>query len=188
MKKYFISLLLPIIIFCLSCGGSLNYNNLSNLIDLGVDWLLGNYIESKLKSDDAHIQYVVWSAVNQSLDEFVLPVLNGDNPQIKDLESWVDHVNLWSQIPISNLDIEILQKVINLMLSYIPANKWVDVQQSGKIRYEVNNLLKSGFNSMKSVITKCLDRYKYLEVITQTENTEINVIEHTIKLEFNYAK
>lgn len=172
-----------------SCGtgGLLSPKNIEMLVETGVYALLVPAVDRSLEASDKQRAFIVWSAIAESMDFALIPIVQGEDPQIKDLEGWFDKFNLWDKFPVSDSDIRLMQMLVNTILSYIPTEKLNDAQNKGKLSADMRRLLSVGFTAARDVIRESLKRHGYISASLAT-GAPIEVPERTLKVKFSYAR
>lgn len=187
-------LFLLILGFCLgsvmpacAAGGLLGPQNIIMLVENGVELALAPSVERSLSSDDSRRSVMVWSSIAQSIDEVLLPVVQGEDPQIKDLEGWFDRFNAWDAVPIGDNDVRVMQLLVNTVLSYIPTEKLGEAYEKGRVPPEVRDVLVAGFTAARDTIRDALDRHGYPTTASLAEPPP-DPPEKTLELRFRYDR
>lgn len=189
MKKLAVLFLSVSFAFGCGSGGIFSAQNIMWLIDTGVKLFAADAVEKSflLAKDDEYRAYLVWSGVSDSLGDVVLPMLNGESPQISDLNAWAERA--WDDLPISNKEVEVIQDAVNIALNYIPADKWANAQSDGEMSGDVKEGFITAFTTLKQEIDEVLAAYSYLESsMAPAEVPDWSDIDRTESVRFEYVK
>lgn len=185
MKKFSLTSIM-VLALTLSCGtGFLSSQNVSMLVETGMELMVGHVVADEVK-DGSVKSHQMWSSVVNIFDDVILPLIKGDTPSIRELEQLINSPETWAKTNITNRQMRMLQRAINLTLSYIPVDKWKTALEEDQMFADTHRVFQSAFTAFRNSIADVLEQYPLQETDRDLKITD--PANYTLRVILNYKK
>lgn len=143
----------------IQCGGSVavyDERTVENAVVASIEMFVPQLVDASIGRGNEQVAYHAWRAISQSIGDVLMPILNGDNPKISDLQSWFD---LIKANQVGDDHIRSIQGTINFLFAFIPASKIQAFVNEGVVGSSILNVVRSAFMALKGSIDLVLSRY-----------------------------